>query len=404
MKLRILRLCIFVAMATAIHAEDFLDSLDETLTFSVLNDRAQVRLSGALDIEYYYVDEPPFGLVNSTANNLFNPRLSLFLDAQFGPKIYFFAQARVDRGFDPASDDVRMRLDEYAVRFTPWEDGRLSIQLGKFSPIIGNWMARHLSWDNPFITAPLPYEHITKISEIEVPTSAAEFTHDFGADTAYEYNPVIWSADYATGVSVSGRLGRFEYAAEMKNSALSARPESWDATEIGFDHPTFSARIGWRPTIAWNLGVSASRGPYMRPEVEPLLPRGRGIGDYMQTVFGQDISFAKGHFQIWAELYEARFEVPNVGNADTLAYYIETKYKFTPEFFAALRWNHQLFDNVSDGLGGKIAWGHDLWRADAAIGYRFTPHTQLKLQYSMESEDGPRGQSHAFGAQFTVRF
>jgi hypothetical protein len=142
----------------------------------------------------------------------------------------------------------------------------------------------------------------------------------------------------------------------------------------------------------------------MRPEVEPLLPRGRGIGDYMQTVFGQDISFAKGHFQIWAELYEARFEVPNVGNADTLAYYIETKYKFTPEFFAALRWNQQLFDNVSDGLGGKTAWGHDLWRADAAIGYRFTPHTQLKLQYSMESEDGPRGQSHAFGAQFTVRF
>ena len=62
MKLRILRLCIFVAMATAIHAEDFLDSLDETLTFSVLNDRAQVRLSGALDIEYYYVDEPPFVL------------------------------------------------------------------------------------------------------------------------------------------------------------------------------------------------------------------------------------------------------------------------------------------------------------------------------------------------------
>ena len=32
-----------------------------------------------------------------------------------------------------------------------------------------------------------------------------------------------------------------------------------------------------------------------------------------------------------------------MGNADTFAYYLEGKYKFTPQFFAALRWNQQLF-------------------------------------------------------------
>ena len=135
-----------------------------------------------------------------------------------------------------------------------------------------------------------------------------------------------------------------------------------------------------------------------------MLPRGTGIGDYEQFLIGQDISYASGHFQIWAEFYQARFQIPNVGDADTFAYYVEAKYKFTPAFFAAVRWNQQLFADIPDGFGGHMPWGHDVSRADASIGYRFSPHTQLKLQYSVENEDGPRGMSHAFGAQFTVRF
>jgi hypothetical protein len=50
-------------------------------------------------------------------------------------------------------------------------------------------------------------------------------------------------------------------------------------------------------------------------------------------------------------------------------------------------------------------WGRDLWRMDAGLGYRFTPHTQLKLQYSLQHEDdGPRDLGHLLGVQFTLRF
>ena len=403
MKTRFL-LCLLVALPAVSHGEDLLDRVDEALTFSALDDRVRMRLSGTLDLEYYHITRLPFGLVNSTAHDLFNPRLTVFLDAQFGPHVYAFAQARADRGYDPGGRDAEVRLDEYALRVTPWEDGRFSLQVGKFSPVIGNWMQRHLSWDNPFITAPLPYGHVTNLSDIEVPASTSDFIVQFPASEAYEYNPLVWSAAYSSGVRVSGRIGKFDYAAEMKNAAPSSRPDSWDATAIGFGHPTFSARLGWRPSATWNLGVSASRGPYLRPETEPMLPCGRGIGDYEQFLLAQDISFAWGHLQLWAEIFETRFEVPNVGDADTIAYYIEAKYKFRPELFAAVRWNQELFANVPDGFGGKVPWDRDVWRADAAVGYRFTPHTQFKLQYSFENETGNRGQSHAFGAQFTLRF
>ena len=191
----------------------------------------------------------------------------------------------------------------------------------------------------------------------------------------------------------------------MKNASLSSRPESWNATEVGFDHPSFNARLGFRPNQMWNFGFSASDGAYFRPEAESTLPRGRGIGDFRELVLGQDASFAWHHLQLWAEVYEARFEIPRVGDADTLAYYFEAKYKFTPQLFGALRWNQQVFDSIAAGRNGSLRWGQDLGRIDAVIGYRFTSHTQLKLQYSFQHETtGPHDDNHLLAAQFTVRF
>src|SRR5205823_2337131 len=175
--------------------------------------------------------------------------------------------------------------------------------------------------------------------------------------------------------------------------------------ETDLDHPSFNGRLGFRPNQMWNFGVSVSDGAYFRSEAEPTLPRGRDIGDFRELVLGQDASFAWHHLQVWAEFYEARFEVPRVGDADTFAYYLEAKYKFTPQFFGALRWNQQLFAKVDVGGGAKMRWGQDLGRVDLAAGYRFTSYIQLKVQYSFQQQTrGPRDNNHLFAAQFTVRF
>ena len=115
--------------------------------------------------------------------------------------------------------------------------------------------------------------------------------------------------------------------------------------------------------------------------------------------------FAWHHLQIWAEFYEARFEVPRVGDADTFAYYLEAKYKFTPQLFGALRWNQQFFNTIDNPSGPDLRWGNNLGRIDFAGAYRFNTHLQLKLQYSYQHETtGPGDTNHIFAAQFTVRF
>ncbi|PYK51863.1 MAG: hypothetical protein DME20_00590 [Verrucomicrobia bacterium] len=405
MKLHAFSLCVFACTACAFDVDDVLDRVDTALTISAFQDNLRARLSGTLDFEIYNFEQPAPGLIDSSIDTLFNPRLTLFLDAQIGSQIYFFAQSRLDRGFDPSNHGAQVRLDEYALRVTPWEDGRLTVQIGKFATVVGNWVPRHLSWENPFINAPLIYENVTPIQDKAAPISPLYFISAPYYYGKYAFNPVIWGPSYASGISVSGQLGKFDYAIEMKNASLSSRPESWNVTENGFENPTFSTRVGFRPNEAWNFGLSASEGPYFRREAEPTLPPGRDIDDYREFVLGQDASFAWRHLQVWAEFYEARFQVPRVGNADTFAYYVEAKYKFTPQLFGALRWNQQLFGTISDGYSHSVRWSEDLGRIDIAVAYRFTPHAQLKLQYDYQHETtGPGDDNHLLAAQFTVRF
>lgn len=391
--------CFF--FSRALSAQDFVDQIDRALTISLAHDQLRARLSGLLDFEYYHFPQPPPGLLRAGEHNLFAPRLTLFLDAHLGAKIYFFAQSRLDTGFDPSDLGAEVRIDEFALRVTPWPNGCFNLQVGKFATVIGSWVERHHSWENPFVNAPLPYETFTRVSDMIIPKTGQSFRNVQGSEK-YEFLPVIWGPVYAAGVAVTGRIGIFEYAAELKNTPLASRPGSWSG--YNFDRPAVDLRVGLQPGPAWRLGFSAAEGSYLRPGAKRQLEEG-GLADYRGIVIGQDISYARGPLQVWAEIFEARFEVPRLGDADVLAYYLEAKYKISPQLFGALRWNQELFASGRDASGQPVARGPDISRVDVALGYRFTAHAQLKLQYSLARGDFvSSGFGSTFAAQFTVRF
>lgn len=397
-------LAVLLACGAAAHAEDILDRMEEASAFSILDGDVHGKISGLANLEAYRFSGTPLGSIFTSRRDFFNPRLILFADVQMGEHLYGFVQSRFDRGFNPRDNTTQLRLDEYALRLTPWKDGRFNFQVGKFATVVGNWVGRHLAWENPFINAPMLYDNFTAIYDAEIPASAKQFLSG-ATDDRYDYNPVVWGPSYAAGASISGMLGKFDYAAEIKNSSLSSRPESWELRNMNFAHPTISARIGVRPDQAWNLGLSYSEGAYLVRHAFATQPPGSGPGDYHQQVIAQDISFAWHHWQLWAEIFAARFQVPNAGNADTLGYYIEAKYKFTPQLFGALRWNQMQFSRMSDGMGGSAPWFPAMWRVDSAVGFRMTAHTQLKLQYSLQHENTTHEPlSHMVALQLTVRF
>jgi hypothetical protein len=153
------------------------------------------------------------------------------------------------------------------------------------------------------------------------------------------------------------------------------------------------------------LGVSFSSGGYLRNSARPTLIPGEKLEDYREVLIGQDLGFAWHHFQLWAEAYEATFKIPRVGDAHTFAYYVEAKYKFTPQFFGAIRWNQQVYGRIPNSSGSSVRWGDNVWRIDIAPSYRFTPHTEIKLQYSLQSGGmGINRRTETFAGQFVLRF
>lgn len=393
--------------ACALAQTGWLERLDEALSFQSRDGSVRAEVGGLLDIEGYFIDQNPPGLLFSDDDWLFSPRLSLFLDLQLGKHFYSLTQVRADRGFDPASrPDGQVRLDEYLLRWTPFDDARLNLQVGKFATVFGEWVGRHDSWQNPFITAPVPYENVLTITDPFAPSSAARFMgRRFVPDLKAIWLPVAWGPAYTTGASVFGLVDRFDYAFEFKNASISSRPDAWDPLEVGWENPTVSGRLGLRPDEAWKIGASFSHGAYLLPEALPSLPAQSDLGDYNQTSLGVDVSFAWHGWQLWSELIASRFDVPRVGNADCLGYFVEAKYKVDAHLYAAVRWNQQLFADVTIPGQPGVGWDNDLWRADVALGWRFDQHIQAKLQYSYSRQEGPFQQGEQLAcAQLTLKF
>lgn len=396
-------------------SEEFFDRVDEALSVSALEGAFRARVSGTADLEGYNLPKPAPGFIDTDRTRLFNPRLTLFLDAQLGSQLYLFAQARADHGFDPSDEGAHQRLDEYALRFVPWRDGRFNLQVGKFATIVGNWVGRHGSWENPFIDAPLPYDNLTGLWDAEAARSAnslLQWSHVIpglapavAAREKYLRIPIIWGPSYATGLAVSGALGKFRYSAEIKNAPISSRPNAWTRANKWWTYPAVAGRLAYVPSPMWNFGVSAATGTYLRPSAIGTIAPGFGRGDYREQVLAGDAAFAWHHWQAWAEIYHTRFNIPRVGDADTVAGYVEAKYKFTPQFFGSVRWNREVFGTINDPVRGPMHWGRDVWRVDVAPGYRLTPHVQLKLEYSLRNEDlATPAHSETLATQVTVRF
>ncbi len=397
--------CLILGIAPHARAQAVLDTVDEKMSFQSEALGLRADLSIMADATVYAAEQPAQGLLYGDDNVFFAPRLVTFLDVSVGSRVLLHGQMRVDRGFDPGSaPDGQVRLDEYYLQLRLASQDEVNLRLGKFATAFGSWPKRNLSWDNPLITAPMAYEDMLPMTDSFAPGGLAGFAarRDM-PDNKQDWVPIVWGPSYATGISLFGRVDVFEYAFEVKNAGIASRPQAWDGVQDGFrTNPTFTGRVGLRPSPEWTLGTSFSHGPYMQDFAARTLPVGTGVNDFTQTTWGIDAGYAHRKWQLWSELIAARFEVPRVGNVDVLSGFVEAKYKITPQLWAATRWNQAFFSDVP---GLTTEWDRNAWRLDLALGYRFTEHVQVKLQYSVGDKRGSDQEGNHLGAmQVTVRF
>ena len=384
-------------MAASASLDRFIETLQPQLRFADDKGFFRAQFSGTVDLEFYRFDGTAPGLLRSEENHLLHPRLSLFLDVQAGKDVYAFVQARVDRGFDPADQPAQARIDEYALRYTPGDADHFGLQIGQFATVAGQWPLRHLSWQNPFIHAPLPYEHPTGLTDLRsLGSSSGSTDQNHGG---YYYNPLIWGPAYNSGLAAFGKTESLEWAVEIKNGSLMARPEFWPADEMGFDHPTLTGRIAWKPDLRWTFGMSASTGSFAGPHgfSDP--------DDFRQTLFLADLSYEYRYLQVWTEFAWSTFSLPGLAeNLRAASWFLTARYKLTPRLSLALRWNDQRFSSYRYYGRDRGPWGDELRRLDFAVTWRLTAYSQWLIELDHYWDDDTEGRRLVLATRLTVRF
>jgi hypothetical protein len=380
------------------------DKVDNALTYESPNGQFYSYLFGQVDLTQYYLGGRPYGIIYSNPSNnfLFSPRLTLNFESAYSDRLLFFAKFRWDDGFDPNEQYNSTRLDEIFLRIAILPKN-LDLQVGKFATVFGAWPSQHDSWTDTFITAPLPYDQVTSVLDGFVVPNASVFAHirNF-PDNLNTWVPVIWGPEYLPGIAAFGTYGKFDLAVSGTTGALSTRPEYWST--LNFSRPSFNGRLGWRPTPAWDLGVSGSIGPYLSSDAAPFLPAGSSLSDFDQITTGGDAAWSWHAWQVSGEFIYSRFQVPNVGNADTFSWYIQTQYQVTPQLAAAIRWNQQVYNQVNTATGPQD-WDNNQVRLDLALNYKWNEYILTKLEYSWQHQDASfQNGQQLVALQLIVRF
>jgi len=364
---------------------------------------------GSAEALLFSSDSPTPGLVKESGE-FFAPRLNLTLDALPSEYLYFHARGVADRGFDPGNDlDGLLRIDELYFRYRPFGTNALNVHVGKFATRFGSWRDGHYFFDDPFILPPLLYGNVIGIG-VQNPASlspAAIAARDSGQLTSVLAAPerpwasTIWDANYATGIAVSGDVGTVSYAFEIKNAGISSHPDQWVPDLDDYRSPTYTGRISYRPDAAWQLGVSASRGPYLENGAEVFLPAGIDRGDLPHTAIGLDARWAYRDFILSGEVIGSQFETLEVGDLRSLSYYLQARWKAAPGIWLAARFGQTLNNDTAAG----IPWSPDLWRATIAAGWRITPDLLFKTEFShTEVPTDPTAGENIFACGIGWRF
>ena len=410
--------------------ESFIERLREFQSFGTEDGQISFNADLWLTLDYMVFSTPPPGFIQTTNGQIFAPTLSGLFTLDISKHLEFVFLGLVNRGFDPTETSVQSQPAEYYAQLTPFDTPVLNFKGGKFETAFGQWTNRHFSTQNSLINAPMMYGQMTSVTDgnagapIAPTTTSMVNRKNNRSPPVTKWVPIVWGPSYASGFQLNGTVGtlqQLDWAFEMKNASLSSRPEEWDLWNRGFNYPTFTGRAGYRPDAAWNIGVSGSSGSYISqagygkysaPHTSGKPAAGSSISDARQTVIGTDISYAHGPLELWSEFAWSQYSIPNTtptgtssGDVGAYSYFIESKWKFMPQFWLSGRWNQQLYSNVTQTNGIETSWYNNLWRADACLGFKINRFTQFKVQYSYTEEAGyvDPGQN-LFAVELVIKF
>ncbi|HXT17690.1 MAG TPA: hypothetical protein VN706_18775 [Gemmatimonadaceae bacterium] len=325
-----------------------------------------VLLQGIVDGEFWSTNATSSLLTRNSGKPAGLVRGQLWGAYQPTNSLVFYAQGEVEAGPARLEQGAEAYADQLGARYIV--SPALSIDAGRFTPIIGTFASRHFSTRNPLIGEPDGY-----------------------------------TADYPIGAKISGEAAHFDYRFAMVSLPTTHALYEPDPT------PRLRPAIGggYTPFVGLRLGASFTHGSYLNRDTPAAALNGRAWSDYNQTVAAADVEFSRGYLDTHFEAARGSYEVPGqASNIVGFTYYGEARYTITPRLFVAARVERNDYPFIHEGNGsGWTARLTDFVDGEGGLGYRVTASSIVKATFRSDrwwSHSYPDGQ--AFAMQWSQAF
>lgn len=328
---------------------------------------------------------------NDGSTNFDTLWLRLYGRLEYGDQLELVADVFSADGRTPELFGLYARLQP-----RPW----LGLRLGLIPLVVGAWQDRAYPSRQPLIGAPLQDQYLLALRNDSLPASADELLSQRGRGRAATFSlgypgsggatTLFYEHCWDTGLEVFGQLGRLRYRAALMEGTPGSPATKLRSQKNGL---TPEARLTYRLADGLRLGVSWARGPYLRDDLQPFLPAGRGTRDFHQELVGADGHLERGRLTLDVEWARNRYDSPWVAERlGSEAWTAEAGLRLASGLEAAGRWSRLDHGVLRDGRGAPVDWEADAQRWEAGLVYRFLDrHLALKAAWQRsEVELAPR--------------
>jgi len=286
------------------------------------------------------------------------------------------------------------------LRIRPWTTRQLDIQVGRVPPTFGAFARRSYAADNPLIGYPLAYQYLTSLRPDSLPANADELLRMRGRG---------WLSNFSIGNSTPDRglplASVFRWDAGVQVHAATDLVDATAAVTAGtLSHPLFTddnsgkqiaGRVAIHPGAGLIIGASAARGPFLTEATSRGAVGDGHSGDFTQTAWGGDIEYSRDYYLVRFETILSDWTVPVVRAPvvdvplRALATSLEGRYKIAPGLYAAARFDHLGFSEISGTLK-RDTWDAPVTRIEVGGGYSIQRNLILKLSFQHNTRGGGR--------------
>jgi hypothetical protein len=384
------------------------ESQDSNYGFSL-----PVTLSaGAMYTGRVQFEDPGSAPVTGGAQIMLYPTLTL------GPHWFAYAAEQIRLppylyydAYDPDHEWYIQTIQAFVGYQIRKEKTTVVFKAGRLSSAFGAFPLHYDDADNALLDQPLSYVQTLTLRNDQLPCGVAGLLWQNYGYVSSSCGGAAGGGEGLTPVSLYGLPGvQAEVSSHQFDGRLQVTSGS-PSNPLSLSHaPQYAQWVaggGYTIVQGWRVGVSGFRGPYLSPDVAPLLPLGSTVRSFPASGLGLDMQWARGHWSASGEWQRFQYDMPGFTEAPSLtSTYGEAKRIITPRLYVAGRVGWLKPGGAADTSGASSSQ-FSPWIASYELGggWWLNRHQLLKASYEwLKIEHLGGTQTNVLGVQFVTTF